>query len=293
MIWNSRNTSKRLPGLRSLALAAVALVALAGPVGADYTRSCNAELVFDPRGDEVPTLTYNFSVARTVDLYAQVNRARREARARIIDCVRDHWAERAMDSRPRACRDAFRYEMRNYPFNALSKELTEAICAEAPPGGQVRIDVDLYITGNRGCVESDANMDPHDHFTIARDHPVQCVAIFVPGLILDITEPEGEDEPPGTEPEPEPEPEPGDDPPPADPVRFNVLPMFRLPGNDLSRIGLPGPGWQQCRDLCRDNAACAAFTYRGPTAASVPVCLLKRSASVPVPDACCVSGIRE
>ena len=88
------------------------------------------------------------------------------------------------------------------------------------------------------------------------------------------------------------EPAPGADSPPAT-ARYIPLPGVRLPGNDLYVLELAAPNWMLCRQACTDDENCGAWTYRAPNAGSGPLCLIKSRAGLPIPDACCRSGIRQ
>jgi len=71
---------------------------------------------------------------------------------------------------------------------------------------------------------------------------------------------------------------------------YQLLPVFRLPGNDLYMLGA-GDGigdWMDCRQACTSDERCGAWTYRAPTNR----CLIKSRAGVPIPDGCCRSGIK-
>jgi hypothetical protein len=63
------------------------------------------------------------------------------------------------------------------------------------------------------------------------------------------------------------------------------------PGNDFSNTVQPNA--QQCQAVCKTIAGCAAWTWvkpgiQGPS----PRCYLKNPAPPPVPNACCVSGLK-
>lgn len=81
----------------------------------------------------------------------------------------------------------------------------------------------------------------------------------------------------------------GDDAPPAS-ASYQLLPVFRLPGNDLYMLdaGDGMHGWMDCRQACTEDARCGAWTWRAPSGQ----CLIKSRAGIPIPDPCCQSGIK-
>ncbi len=282
------------PGLRAAALAATALLALNGPALADYTRYCNGQLQLTPQNPTMSFLTYDFSVGKSVRFYAQVNDARRDSRARMISCVRDHWSMPEARTRPDACLGIRDYHVRDYPFEHLNEEVAAAICDANPGEDVVLISVDLKITGNTGCVTSGSS----DTINIARNYRIDCTAPISDGGGDEAAESppaigegggwecvgEGCDgaEPPADEPPAEPSP------PPA--ASYQILPVFRLPGNDLYMLDA-GDGisnWMSCRQACTEDERCGAWTYRAPA----NQCLLKHRAGIPIPDPCCTSGIK-
>ncbi len=288
------------PTLRQAMVAvatASALLLPASVAAADVTRQCDAEWRFTPQNPGMTFVTYSFAVRRTVDLLAQVNRARREARARILDCTRDHWAERGIDSAPRLCRDAYRYDMVNYPFGALESEVTAALCGANPGHGSLLISVELFIGGDTGCTDGGGR----DRFLLASNHRIDCAPPIGEGGADEVHH---DDPPPigegggwecvgeGCDAAGGAEPAPGADSPPAT-ARYIPLPGVRLPGNDLYVLELAAPNWMLCRQACTDDENCGAWTYRAPNAGSGPLCLIKSRAGLPIPDACCRSGIRQ
>lgn len=68
--------------------------------------------------------------------------------------------------------------------------------------------------------------------------------------------------------------------------------MDRL-GSDYRRIELPVADPVMCQSHCVGDAQCKSFTYVKPgVQAPAAVCYLKSSAPAPVPNNCCVSGLR-
>ncbi len=282
---------------RAILLAAAATLALTAPAAFAETRSCNGALKLTPQNATMTYLRYDFSVGKTVHLPHEYNPARRDSRARMLSCVRSHWANPDMETRPDDCLGIRDYHVRDYPFDSLDREVTEALCAANPGVETIVISVDLTITGNTGCVTSGSS----DTFNILRNYPVNCAAPIGDGGSDEAYEDpapqigeggdwecvgEGCD---GALPPPEDETE-DEAPPPA--ATYTPLPAFRLPGNDLYMIELDAPNWMLCRQACTEDARCGAWTYRGPTAASGPLCLIKSRAGVPIPDLCCRSGIK-
>ncbi len=74
---------------------------------------------------------------------------------------------------------------------------------------------------------------------------------------------------------------------------YRLLPVMRLPGNDLRLIEMSSPNWMLCRQACTDDEQCRAFTYRAPNASSGPICLLKSGVGMRIPDPCCQSGVKQ
>jgi hypothetical protein len=280
----------------AIAMTLVAAVA-ASSAFADVTRQCNAQWRFMPQNDSMTYVSYAFSARRTAAL---PNQARRDARATILACARDAWDNRDADMRPDSCTSRFDHELVDYPFDALARDVTDALCAANPEQDHMLISVELTITGDTGCVASGDS----DRFTIASNVAIDCRAPIgdgggwecvgeecdgdeaeVPigdGGDWDCVGPGCEGDATGTE----------DDAPPAT-ATYVPLPMVRLPGNDLYMIELDAPNWMLCRQACTEDDRCGAWTYRAPTAASGPLCLIKSRAGIPVPDACCRSGIRQ
>ncbi len=91
--------------------------------------------------------------------------------------------------------------------------------------------------------------------------------------------------------EPAAEEHPADDGLPAT-ASYNLLPIMRLPGNDLRMIEMSSPNWMLCRQACTDDTRCKAYTYRAPNANSGPICLLKSGVGMRIPDPCCQSGVK-
>jgi len=65
------------------------------------------------------------------------------------------------------------------------------------------------------------------------------------------------------------------------------------PGSDYRSFDLPTPSPEQCQAACMNEPACVAFTYvnagvQGPS----PRCWLKNAVPQPVPQTCCVSGVK-
>ncbi|MFQ5458015.1 MAG: PAN domain-containing protein [Myxococcota bacterium] len=79
------------------------------------------------------------------------------------------------------------------------------------------------------------------------------------------------------------------------PVRFSHEPNTNRAGMDYRRVDLGNPQPKQCKNLCRREPQCRAFTYvkpgiQHPTKA---VCWLKSGVPGPSPSNCCVSGVKQ
>ncbi|MCI2398891.1 PAN domain-containing protein [Aliiroseovarius subalbicans] len=287
--------SKRASALITGLLAGMLSLPAFGPALADYTRQCNAELLVAPQNASQTYVTYDFTVRKTVDLYAQVNQARREARSRIIQCLTDHFDEAEVEGRPRACMNLESVEVVNYPFTTLHADLTDALCAANPDEDSLLVRADLYLTGNEGCVASGSR----EHVEITQNYPIDCTTPIGDGGMDEAVEDEptigdagdwecvGEGCDGTTEEDPEPE----EDTSPAT-ATYVPLPSVRLPGNDLYLLELDAPNWMLCRQACTEDTRCGAWTYRKPNDRSGPICLLKSRAGIPIPDGCCRSGIK-
>ena len=281
------HSAKRPAWMRALLLAgAAAALALgfAAPASADYRRSCRAWLEIRPAGSSTALASYQWRVYNTVTFYTQVNDARRDARRAIVTCMQTHWDGRDSGVAPYACQTHGSLEFGGYPFADLSGQLRDDLCTE---GGEVRLDVDLvlFIDGETGCVVDGGNINPATRVDIASGYRINCPI------------PEGGGwervDPPADE---------GGIPDAGDweragPPGRPPMPGVRLPGNDIAAdwIGLDGT-WQVCWQMCQDNPACAAWTWRGPgttPGSDQAGCLLKSRAGVQIPDACCHSGLRE
>jgi hypothetical protein len=73
----------------------------------------------------------------------------------------------------------------------------------------------------------------------------------------------------------------------------DLEPNIDRPGGDLRVVDLAEPKPELCRDECARDPKCQSFTYvkpgvQGPQAK----CRLKGSIPDPVPNDCCVSGVR-
>jgi hypothetical protein len=65
------------------------------------------------------------------------------------------------------------------------------------------------------------------------------------------------------------------------------------PGADYRNFDLPAPSPEMCRNQCMSDPACVAFTYVNPgVQAPVARCWLKSQVPPPVPNGCCISGVR-
>lgn len=275
--------------LRIAAVAGVAMLTLATPVAAEYTRYCNGTLTLTPQNPSMTYLQYDFSVGKTVHYFAQVNEARRDSRARMLSCVRSHWSMPEATARPDDCLGIRDYHLRGYPFDSLETEVADALCAANPDADTIVIRVDLTITGDTGCVMSGTR----DTITILRNFSLHCAAPIGDG---------GADE--AHDAEPGPIGDAGDwdcvgegcdgadeaEPAPPPTASYQFLPLIRLPGNDLYMLGASdGIGdWMDCRQACTEDTRCGAWTYRAPTNR----CLIKSRAGIPIPDGCCRSGIK-
>jgi PAN domain len=294
---------------RAALLAGAALLALAAPVAAAETRHCNVEVRLVPQNASQTWRSFEFSVQKTVDSLLQVNQARRDARGRAIQCIRDHWADRESGLLPTKCTDTARFHIVDYPFGHIRLDVNRALCEANPDiSGPMYLTIELHISGNDGCYFGGS----HDPVVIASNQRILCLrpsearpstdepppaedpAAEAPPPIGDaggwdcVGEGCDGDDGPGAEPEDE-----ADDAAPPAAASYLPLPAIRLPGNDLYLIELDAPNWMLCRQACTDDARCGAWTYRNPTGASGPICLIKSRAGVPIPDPCCRSGIKQ
>ncbi len=292
--------------LAAFAAAFLAAGLSGAPAGArDYTRSCQAVLVVSPAEAGREEVVIGFRGQATVPAYFQVNEARRMAHDFIIRCVREHWANRDAPEPPVSCRSSMDLfpgteRMPGYPFTRLSADLRAALCAANPDALAMTTEVTLEIRGNTGCVPPRYahGVDPMDFVVLDSAWRVHCAELPGEGGAFERAEPpigeggafEPAGEAPGGEPAEEPGEEPGEAPPAS--ASYQLLPMIRLPGNDLRLIEMGSPNWMLCRQACTDEPACGAWTYRAPNAHSGPLCLLKRRAGMRIPDPCCQSGIK-
>jgi hypothetical protein len=66
-----------------------------------------------------------------------------------------------------------------------------------------------------------------------------------------------------------------------------------LPGHDYKNFDLPEPRPEICRDACREDGRCRAFTYVGPgIQGPSALCWLKERASRSQPAKGLVSGVK-
>ncbi len=258
---------------------------------ADETRGCDAEVRVLPQNASQTYRTFRFNARATVSSLLKVNHARWLSRQGIKDCVQAHWDGRATPGLPSACENHPDFEFVDYPFYDIEAEVTDALCAANPGVSSLFVTVEVDITGREKCRIGHG----HDPVIIAENQQIICEETTA-------EEPEsptetGEEEAAGDQPfigdgggDERADPSPSDDPPAS--ASYTLLPMIRLPGNDLRLIELSAPNWLLCRLACTDDATCGAYTYRAPNAGSGPLCLLKRRAGVPIPDPCCQSGIK-
>ena len=76
---------------------------------------------------------------------------------------------------------------------------------------------------------------------------------------------------------------------PASGLEYNV----DRPGSDYRSFDLDAPSPEQCQAACMNEPGCVAFTYVNPgVQGPSPRCLLKNAAPPPVPQSCCVSGVK-
>lgn len=209
---------------------------------------------------------------------------------------------------PPSCADHGNVAFVGYPFTNVVSQANRALCEANPEvSGNLYFSVELNITGNDGCHFGGA----HDPVIIAANQRAICLhatepepGAGEPASPPPVEETDAEAPPPigegggwdcvgeGCAGAGEAEGEPDGDGLPAT-ATYLPLPNVRLPGNDLYLVELSAPNWLLCRQGCTDDPRCGAWTYRGPTAAFGPVCLIKSRAGVPIPDPCCRSGIKQ
>ena len=150
------------------AMLSVALMLVATPVRADYTRTCFAEYQFGPQGGVYSTRAFSVMATR-----AGPNRARRAARAYIDTCISDHWQIRMTDIRPRSCSLG---GFRDYPFTSLHDEITAIACAANP--GKVFLDLGVFVTfsGHKGCLRDNNDWNR----SLASNYRVICPGVTLP-----------------------------------------------------------------------------------------------------------------
>lgn len=277
---------------------AAALLALAAPLAAE-TRHCNAKLVFTPQNSTQTWVSFDYSVFKTVD-GVRYNGARAAASDRIIACTRAHWEGRDSDTRPEVCTNGGGFEFRGYPFENLMQDVTDELCAANPGVDVMRVTVEYEISGQKRCT---LNIGQPDRRTIAESVAIDCRPPIGDGGADEAYEPpapigegggwecvgEGCDsgepsasEAPGDE-------APGGEGPPAS-ASYALLPLIRLPGNDLYMLD-SGDGvndWLDCRQACTEDPNCRAFTYQGVARR----CLIKSGAGLHVPALNHQSGIK-
>jgi len=74
---------------------------------------------------------------------------------------------------------------------------------------------------------------------------------------------------------------------------LTVEPGMDRPGSDYRDFDLDAPDPQSCRDACRDDEECRAYTYVAPGVQGDSArCWLKNPAPDPEPNECCTSGAR-
>lgn len=232
----------------------------------DYTRSCRAVLEIRQNNTNNYIRGYEFVVRNTVSRYTQVNEARRQIRRAITNCMETHWSDRDADNRPVACQSYGSMDFSRYPFDSLESRLRNDLCATNPETLTMDVDIILFIDGERGCVEDGGNINPATRVDLARSYTINCP----------IRDGGGDEQGPSSEAAP--------------------LPNTRLPGNDIASTWIGHQTWQQCRDLCENNSACRAWTYRAAGsngARNEALCLQKSAVSNQVSDTCCQSGIKE
>ncbi len=77
-------------------------------------------------------------------------------------------------------------------------------------------------------------------------------------------------------------------------VRFTDEPHTLLPGMTYRTVFLDAPLWKNCKNLCRRDRHCRAYTYANP-GIDHPIrasCRLKHGVPAPVINGCCHSGVK-
>ncbi|MBY4892938.1 PAN domain-containing protein [Rhodobacteraceae bacterium N5(2021)] len=245
------------------------------PVPSDaqpYRRSCHFVVEVVPQGAGLEDILYSFRIYGTTPRYSRVNDLRRVIRDYGTTCLQTHWANRDADGAPPECREPTHFEMQEYPFTAMADQIRNDLCDANPGELRLTADVELFIRGERGCIERDEErgvVDPARYIVLAPNYQLTCPARDIGGF--ENVEPS----------------------PPAAPSHPNT----RFPGNDITLIELEdAEGWQACWQACEETAACHAWTFRdaGTSGARYtgPICLLKSEVGEMVEDDCCQSGVR-
>ena len=239
----------------------------AAPVEAQHRRSCHFVVEVVPTDGASEQLIYSFRVYGTVQYRSQANDLRRDIRRDVTTCLQSHWANRDAGSAPAACDT--RFEMQEYPFTSLAEQIRDDLCNANRDALRVTADVELFIRGERGCIERDEErgvVDPAAYIVLAPGYQLVCPIRDAGGSEAYFP--------------------------------FTRLPGVRLPGHDLAQVPMTrSQGPDDCEAECADyGTACQAWTYRGPgtSGARYPdgVCLLKSAGRNETNDPCCESGIR-
>lgn len=249
--------------------AAVVLFAVVAalPAMAQHERSCHIVVEINPTEAGLTDKIYSFRIFNTVDRRSQANDGRRAIRQRVTSCLQTHWNDRNT-TRPSLCQDAGRIDMSQYPFENMFEEIRQDICGANRDELRLNVDVELFVRGERGCLERDEErgvVDPAAYVVIARGFRFNCPI------------PEGGGWEMGGAPAAPP------------------LPGIRLPGRDIAPPREIANRWQECWGLCEATDACGAWTFREPgtwRGTDSAVCLLKSGAGPQVVDTCCHSGIK-
>ncbi len=139
--------------------AAVLLLICGNSWAKDYTRSCSALYVVKPTS--IPggrTATSPVFTGKGKIGYYNPNKARRRARANLLECIRTHWSNRNPLTMPSQCREGNR--VYNYPYNGLAASLGILICNRNPGQAQITARVQVTFRGKKGCLDPRGGLDP-------------------------------------------------------------------------------------------------------------------------------------
>jgi hypothetical protein len=146
------NKSKRIVSpLTVLAATSAAAMMLFGNAAfaKDYTRSCSANVRFEPTSFRGTSWSYSFSGRGTVGYYAP-NTARERAAARINECYHASWDQREHAGRPTQCTES--NQVYSYPYSGpIGPLLRINICRLNPGHASMVVKMWVLTDGDTGC----------------------------------------------------------------------------------------------------------------------------------------------